>query len=384
MKKKKLLILVNYLSFFLSHRVEIAEAALQEGFEVFIGYGELRGADPKLLQQMGFKLNLIPMHPGSINFFKDLKTLYHIWKYFNKVQPDIVHLVTVKPYLYGGIISRLLGVKNLVTAVSGLGTLFIDENIKTKFIRSILYPLYKYAFNHKNQKIIVQNKDDLNTLVSWGVLKSSNVKLIKGSGVRLQNFIDLEEPSGIITVTFAGRLLKDKGVYEFITAAKILKKRGINARFFLAGDLDKNNPSGIKNHDLLKIKKENYVEFIGYQKNISSLYKKSHIVCLPSYREGLPKTLIEASAAGRAIVTTDVPGCRDAIIPNTTGILVPPKDSSKLADAIQWLINNPQKRISMGKAGRKHAEKEFPLEMIVKKHIEIYNDLISNKNNFSI
>ena len=231
--KKKLLILVNYLSFFLSHRLEIAEAALQDGFEVFIGYGELRGADPKLLKQMGFKLNLVPIHPGSINFFKDLKTLYHIWKYFNKVQPDIVHLVTIKPYLYGGIISRLLGVKNLVTAVSGLGTLFIDKNIKTKFIRSILYPLYKYAFNHKNQKIIVQNKDDLNTLVSWGVLKSSNVKLIKGSGVRLQNFVDLEEPSGIITVTFAGRLLKDKGVYEFIKAAKILKKRGINARFFL-------------------------------------------------------------------------------------------------------------------------------------------------------
>ena len=148
----------------------------------------------------------------------------------------------------------------------------------------------------------------------------------------------------------------------------------------LAGDIDKNNPSGFSLDDLKKINKKNYVEILGYQKNIYSIYEKSHIICLPSYREGLPKSLIEAAAAGKAVVTTDVPGCRQAIVPNVTGILVPVKDSTKLADAIKYLIDNPQKRISMGRAGRKFAEKEFPIEKIIQYHLEIYKDLLSNKN----
>ena len=378
MKKKKILILVNYLSFFLSHRLPIANALIDKGFEVFIGYGELRGADPKSLEEKGFKVKFVPIQPGGINFIKDLKTLYCIWNFLKKVDPDIVHLVTIKPYLYGGIISRLMGVPSLVSAVSGLGTLFIGDNLKNKTLRLLLYPIYKLAFNHKNQKIILQNEDDLKTLEGWGVLNSHKVRLLKGSGVELQNFTNFKDPEGIITVCFAGRLLKDKGVYEFISAARILKERGFKARFFLAGDLDINNPSGFSVDDLNRINKEEYVEFLGYQKDISTLYQKSHIVCLPSYREGLPKSLIEAAAAGRAIVTTDVPGCRDAIIPNVTGILVPPKDPLKLVDALQWLIENPQERISMGKAGRKFAEKEFPIEKIVQNHLDIYQELLSN------
>ncbi len=377
-KNKKIVFLVNYLSFFLSHRLPIAESLLEEGFDVFIGYGELRGADPSKLEDLGFKVSYIPIQPGGINLFKDLKTLFKIWKFFKKSKPDLVHLITVKPYLYGGIISRLIAIPCLVSAVSGLGTLFIGKNLKTRILKKFLYPIYKFAFNHKNQKIIIQNEDDLKTLVSWGVLKSSKVKLLRGSGVKLQNFTNLEEPNGIITITFAGRFLKDKGILEFISAAKILKEQGLNARFFLAGDLDINNPSGFSFDDLKKINKENYVELLGHQKNIASLYEKSHIVCLPSYREGLPKSLIEAAAAGRAVVTTDVPGCRQAIIPNETGILVPARDSIKLAGAIKYLINNPKKRIAMGIAGRKFAEREFPVEKIVQNHLEIYKDLLSN------
>ena len=377
-KDKKILILVNYLSFFLSHRLPIAEALLAKGFEVFIGYGELRGADPKLLEQRGFKVNCIPMQPGSFNLLKDLKTIYCIWVFFNKVKPDIAHLITIKPYLYGGIISRLCGVRGLITAVSGLGTLFVNKDLKSKLIRLLLYPIYKFAFNHLNQKVIVQNKDDLKVLVNWGVLNLSKVKLLKGSGVKLENFTNLDEPGGTPTVCFAARLLRDKGVYEYVSAVRLLKERGIKAQFLLAGDLDINNPTGLKLDDLNKLKDEGYVEIIGYQKNIPTLYAKSHIICLPSYREGFPKSLIEAAAAGRAVVTTDVPGCRDAIIPNKTGLLVPAKDSQKLADALQWLIENPKERIAMGKAGRKFAEKEFPIEKIILNHLDIYQDLLSN------
>jgi len=377
-KDKKILILVNYLSFFLSHRLPIAEALLAKGFEVFIGYGELRGADPKLLEQRGFKVDFIPMQLGGFNLLRDLKTLYYIWGFFKRVKPDIVHLVTIKPYLYGGIISRLCGVRGLITAVSGLGTLFINKDLKSKLIRLLLYPIYKLAFNHLNQKVIVQNKDDLKTLVNWGVLNPSKVKLLKGSGVKLENFINLNEPGGTPTVCFAARLLRDKGVYEYVSAVKLLKERGIEAQFLLAGDLDINNPTGLKLDDLNKLKDEGYVEIIGFQKDIATLYAKSHIICLPSYREGFPKSLIEAAAAGRAVVTTDVPGCRDAIIPNKTGLLVPIKDSKKLADALQWLIENPKERIAMGRAGRKFAEKEFPIEKIILNHLDIYQDLLSN------
>ena len=377
-KDKKIIILVNYLSFFLSHRLPIAEALLAKGFEVFIGYGELRGADPKILEHKGFKLNLIPMQPAGFNLFRELKTLYYIWIFFKKVKPDIVHLITIKPYLYGGIISRLIGVQCLVSAVSGLGTIFVKKDLKSKLLRFLIYPLYKIAFNHSNQKIILQNKDDLNLLHNWGVLNLSKIKLLKGSGVNLDDFKNFNEPSGKITVCFAARLLRDKGVYEYISAAQLLKERGIKARFLLAGDLDENNPTGLNLNDLDKLKNDNYVEFIGYHKDIPSLYEKSHIICLPSYREGFPKSLIEAAAAKSPVVTTDVPGCRDAIIPNKTGLLVPVRDFKKLADALQRLIESPQIRIAMGDAGRKLAEEEFPIEKIVKDHLNIYQDLLNN------
>jgi len=377
-KDKKILFLVNYLSFFLSHRLPIAEALLARGFKVFIGYGELRGADPKLLEERGFNVEFVPMQPAGFNLFRELVTFYQIWVLFKRVDPDIVHLVTIKPNLYGGIISRLIGTKCLISAVSGLGTLFINKDFKSKLLRFLIYPLFKLAFNHSNQKIILQNKDDLETLKNWGVLNQSKIKLLKGSGVKLENFKNLDEPSGIITVCFAARLLRDKGVYEYIYAAKLLKERAVKARFLLAGDLDENNPSGLSIDELNKIKDKSYVEFIGYQKDIATLYAKSHIICLPSYREGFPKSLIEAAAANRAVITTDVPGCRDAIIPNKTGLLVPAKESEKLADALQLLIESPLKRISMGAAGRKLAEEEFLIEKIVIEHLDIYNGLLSN------
>ena len=374
-KNIKLLILINDLSFFYSHRLPIAIASKLEGFDVVIGYGQLGGADPKILERKGIKLNHVPMLRGKFNILSDLKTFVCIWSLFKKEKPNIVHLVTIKPYLYGGIISRLTGIKSTVSAVTGLGSLFLHNNIKSKIVRFILSPVFKIAFNHKNQKVILQNNDDANFLIKWGVLSSNKIKIIKGSGVNLKNFTEFEEKSGLPKVCLASRLLKDKGIYDFILAAKIIKEKKIKAQFFIAGDLDLMNPSGLNILDLKKIKEEKFVEVIGYEKNIAKLYSNSHIICLPSYREGLPKSLAEAAAASRAVVTTDVPGCRDAIIVNKTGLLVPVKNPKKLADAIQFLIENPQERISMGKAGRVFAEKEFSIEKVVKNHLDIYKDL---------
>ena len=361
-----------------SHRLPIAEASLAKGFDVVIGYGELGDIDPALFKQKGFKTFFIPMQRGRINIFEDLKTFFYIWKFFKRERPDIVHLVTIKPYLYGGIISRLTRVPCLVSAVSGLGTLFVHKDFKSKLLRLILYPFYRLAFNHVNQKVIVQNEQDAEILVQWGVLNPLKVKLLKGSGVNLKNFKNFDEPNGTLVVTFAARLLIDKGVYEFAEAARLLKQKGVQARFWVAGDLDAKNPTGLNINDLNKLKTEGYVEILGHQKDIPRLYTRSHIVCLPSYREGLPKTLIEAAAAGRAVVTTDVAGCRDAVIPNKTGLLVPAKDPQKLANALQWLLEHPQERIAMGKEARKFAEKEFSIESVVQNHLHIYQDLLSN------
>ena len=249
------------------------------------------------------------------------------------------------------------------------------KNLKNYTIRSLLYPLYKIAFNHFNQKVILQNEDDLKLLVEWGILNPSKSKLIRGSGVDLGRFKKLEEPKGNIIVCFAARLIRDKGVYDFVSATQILKQRGIDAIFYLAGNLDRNNPTGLSLKDVDELKKNNNLKFLGFHKDVPTLFSKCHIICLPSYREGFPKSLMEAAAAGRAIVTTDVPGCRDAIIPNKTGLIVPIKSPEKLADALQKLIENPKDRIAMGKAGRKLAEKEFLIEKIVYKHLKIYQEL---------
>ena len=377
-KNKKILFLVNDLSFFISHRLLIAETAFHKGYDVVILYGETGGADTFFLQKKGFKINSVLMQRGGLNLLNEFKTLFSIWKLFKKEKPEIVHLITIKPYIYGGIISQLLKIPCVVSSVSGLGTLFTSKNFKSIFLQFLLYPFYKLAFNHHNQKVIVQNLDDLKVLVNLGYLKLSKSKLIKGSGVNLNNFTKLKEKGKVPIICFAGRLIREKGVCEFISAARLLKKRGINARFYLAGNLDTKNPSGLSIIDYNKIKKEHSVEFLGYQKDIPTLYANSHIICLPSYREGFPKALMEAAAASRSIVTTDVAGCRDAIIPGKTGILVPIKNSQKLTDALQWLIEHPKERIAMGKAGRKLAEKEFKIEKIVKEHLEIYQEL-SNK-----
>lgn len=377
-KKIKLVILINNLSFFYSHRLQIAEAAVKKSFNVVVGYGELGGADPKILELKGIKATFVPMKRGSINIFKDLQSFFYIWRFFKKEKPDIVHLVTIKPYLYGGIIARLASVPALVSAVSGLGTLFIHQDLKIKILKLLLYPFYCLAFNHFNQIVILQNQEDADVLTKWGVLNVNKVRLLKGSGIKLDNYKNFEEVPGTPVVCFASRLLVDKGVNEFVSAARLLKKRKIPARFFLAGDLDTQNPNGLNAGDLNKIREERCVDILGYQEDIPSLYSRSHIICLPSYREGLPKTLMEAAAASRAVVTTDVPGCRDAIIPNKSGLIVPVKDSEALANAIQDLINNPKKRKRMGEEGRELAKKEFSVENIVQAHIEIYKGLHRN------
>jgi glycosyltransferase involved in cell wall biosynthesis len=372
----KLLILVNDLSYFLSHRLPIAQAAVAEGHEVTVGYGDSGDVASETISQLGFPTCYVPMQRGGTNPLQELQTLFSIWRLYRSLRPDLVHLVTIKPYLYGGLVARLARVSGVVSAVAGLGSVFIRMDLRSRLFRALLYPIYLLAFGYSNQRVILQNQDDASVLINWGVLDSEKNRLLRGSGVDLTAFTQLGEAGGLPTVCFAARLLRDKGVYDFVAAARLLRKRGLEARFWLAGDADTKNPTGLTHSELQALRDEAVIEVLGHQKDIPALYAKAHIVCLPSYREGLPNSLVEAAAASRAVVTTDVPGCRDAIIPNKSGLLVPVKSPEKLADALQWLIEHPAERVAMGKAGRLLAEREFAVEKIVQGHLEIYQELL--------
>lgn len=381
----KILFLINDLNFFVTHRISIAHHMKSKGFQVYIVYGELGGADPSIYIRQGLNLIYVPMYRGSFNPLKNIVSFFHILKAFSSIRPDIAHLITIKAYLFGGIASRILNVPAVVSAVAGLGIIF-KKNLFGWIIRKFLFFLFKISFNHSNQLIIFQNNNDPKLLSKWGVLNDKKTRIIKGSGVDLSQFTNLNEIQGTPVVTFASRLLIDKGVEDFIKAAEIIKRSGLYVKFVIAGSIDPLNKYSLKEKDLILIKDKQLVDIIGFQKDIPKLFSKSHIICLPSYYgEGLPKVLMEAAAAQRAIITTNHPGCRDAIVDKKTGILVPIKNPKKLADAIQLLVNNPKLRKSMGIAARELAEKEFSVEKIIQKHYQIYRELISitdSKNYF--
>lgn len=289
-----------------------------------------------------------------------------------RLRPSILHLVTIKPVIYGGLAARFAPVKGVVAAVSGLGFVFLKRGMKANLIRAVVVLLYRLALKKKDLKVIFQNSDDCEKLVSLNIISYSKTILIRGSGVDLSLCYPQPEAAGTPVVTFAARLLRDKGVEHFVDAARILRQRGVNARFLLAGDIDPGNPSSISHDDIFQWRTEQIVEWIGYSHDICQVFAESHVVVLPSYREGLPKVLVEAAACGRAIVTTDVPGCRDAIDSNVTGLLVPARDVVALSDAIQQLVEYPELRRRFGRAGRALAEREFSIESIVQQHMNIY------------
>jgi len=370
---KKVLFVVNSSAFFVSHRLPIAQQLIDKGYEVHLATS---GEALAIFDEMGLSFHKVQFSRKGMHPLSELMTIWQLFKVFTDLQPDIVHTVTIKPYLYGGIAAKMAKVPAIVSAVSGLGVVFIATGFKAKFLRAVLYPLYKLAFSHKNETVIFQNSDDADFLANWVAIHPSKVRLIRGSGVDLNTYQYSAEPLGKLVVTFVGRLLADKGIREFIDASQIVHSNGIEVDFWVVGDLDEGNPASIPKAEMALWKELPNVKVIGFQKNIADLYSKSNIACLPSYREGLPKSLIEAAACGRAVVTTDVPGCRDAIESNKTGILVPVNNAEALADAIEYLIENSDVRKRMGAAGRALAEKEFAIQKIVAEHMKIYRKLL--------
>lgn len=374
MLPKKIILVLNGVSYFISHRLPIALELKRQGYEVHIICPDTA---PENFAQYGFTYHQVAMSRKGMNPIADLFIICKLFFLFRKINPDLVHLVTIKPYLYGGIAARLAKVPGVVSAVAGLGILFNKNTNKSKLLRTILYPLFKFAFVHRNQHVIFQNIDDKQVLLQWIGLNDKITSVIRGAGVDLNQYpyfqeIDNKPP----VIAFAARLLKDKGVEEFVDASRLLQQRGVAVKFRLIGEPDEGNANTVSQQQLDNWQDAGIVECLGYRTDIPDLFSKANIVSLPSYYgEGLPKVLIEAAACGRAVVTTDWPGCRDAITPNETGLLVPIKSASALADAIQKLIESKEVRLAMGKAGRKLAESVFDVNAVIAQHMEIYKKL---------
>ncbi len=370
MELKKLLYVINVDWFFVSHFLPLALEAKKRGYDVSIACGLTDKRDYLLSQ--GFHVYPLKISRGGTNIFKEISVLFQIIKVLAMAKPDIAEFFSIKPVLYGGLVSKFFSIKKKIFYITGLGYVFSEKNFKRSILRAFIRIIYRMALTGKKSTVIVENIHDRDIIIYLGTLNGTQIKVIKGAGVDLKKFRCTNENTKKITVVMASRLLRDKGVFEYIGAARILREKGDNSEFLLYGDIDSENPASLTSAELAKIKSEAIVTVRGYSTNVEKIFSEANIIILPSYREGFPKVLIEAAACGRAVVTTDVPGCRDAIISGETGILVPVKDPQKLADAIHYLVSNKDLRVSMGNAGRRLAENEYGFDSILSQHISLY------------
>lgn len=374
---KRIIFVVNDPSFFLSHRLPIALGALEAGYDVRVATADGNGV--AAIKGYGFTHYALPLSRSGRNPFSEIVSLAALVKLFRRVSPELVHLVTIKPVLYGGLAARIVGIRCVLSAVSGLGTVFVASSRPAKVRKWLVTRLYAMAFNQKRLAVIFQNPDDRDTLLATGALRKDETRMIRGSGVALADYPYLPEPEGKPVVVMAARLLRDKGVFEFVGAANILRERGVDVDMRLIGSSDPGNPTSVTEAELERWEEEGVVTLMGYHTDIAHQYASANVVCLPSYYgEGLPKCLVEAAACGRAVVTTDHPGCRDAIRPDESGLLVPIKNEVALADAIQQLVEFPALRQRMGEAGRALAEEAFAIEKVVDQHLRIYEELLGD------
>lgn len=364
---------------FLSHfdgnlflfRLPVMEALARKGWRVIAlcpaGEYSARFKDHSI-EHIGYGVDRAGLNP-----LKELKTLWAIRKILKSLRPDILHTFTVKPNLYGAIAGRLAGVKTMVITVTGLGSFFIDSGIKSRLIRAVIRAGYRLIAPLVS-RVLFQNEDDRALFIREKIVRENKTVLIGSSGIDTTLWQPAQKPAGPITVLFVGRLLVHKGVPELMIAAKNLKTRhGEAVRFVLVGDLDAGNPSSIDAATLQNWKNENLADFPGWQQNPRPWYERADIFVLPSHREGLPRTVIEAMAMGLPVVTTDAPGCRDTIEDRVSGLLFPIGDAVALESALETLIADETLRRQMGEAARARAVKLFDVRAVVDRYLALYD-----------
>jgi glycosyltransferase involved in cell wall biosynthesis len=366
----------NSLDAFRRDRMQLVHAARDLGLEIHVAAP--RGRDPADSGNEAFAFHAIPMTRKGTSMWKEPVTVLALLRLYRGLCPSLVHHLRLKPVLYGSLAANLAGVPAVVNTLTGLGFIFTDQSEKTVPVRKWVEMGCRRAFRHPNLRVIFQNPDDRAVFIRKGMVTGEQAAVIKGSGVDLSVYRPSSEPDGLPIVILASRMLWDKGVAQFVEAARILKSEGVQARFALAGEPDPDNPAAIPYEQLEVWQESGEIEWWGLQEpqNMPDVLARSHIVCLPSYREGIPRILIEAAASGRPIVTTDAPGCRELVRPGVNGIIVPSRDTSSLASALRFLIEHPEARIAMGANNRQVAVQEFSQELVIAQFMAVYRDLL--------
>ena len=370
-REKKILFIINSLEFFVTHRLNIALKLYKQNYKIdFISdFHEV----PKELRifsikKINFKINIY-------NIVKIFLSFLIFINYIKTYKNCVIHAITIKTIFYTIVSTFFFKNKNnkFVFSFSGLGYLFINKNLFTFFIKLIFFYFFKIFIKKNNYHLIFQNLDDYNYIYSKVKFDKNKISLIKGSGVNLDYFnYSTQKIKKKITFTFISRLLYDKGIKEFIDASNIILKKNIDASFTIIGNIYKDNPKSIDEKLLIKWSNNKDKFYLGFKSNIKDYIINSNVIVLPSYREGMPKILIEASALGRPIITTDVPGCRECVINNLNGYLIKPKNVSDLVNAIIKMVDYPSKLIEMGKESRIIAEKSYDINNVVDNHLKIY------------
>lgn len=373
----KLLFVVTEDWYFYSHRLSLAKGLQEAGYKVSVATRVSQHG--KLINDAGIRVvPLKKMFRSSLNPFLELAAFFELLSIYRLERPDIVHHVALKPVIYGSIAARLVSITAIVNALGGLGFIFSSQKKLATFLRPILVRLFQFIFNKENSQLILQNSDDIELLVSKARLSGKNLVLIPGSGYEPEKFSATNIMTGTPIAILASRMIWDKGVGEFVQAAKSLKAEGLKARFVLAGTPDHENPSSITRKQLEKWNEDGDVEWWGHRPDMPEVLAQARVVCLPTYYgEGVPKILIEAMASARPIITTDMPGCRDMIRLNKNGLLVPPRDSVALTLALKRLLLDPSLCKRLGEQGRKIAEAEYTVARVIEDTIAIYIKLLS-------
>jgi glycosyltransferase involved in cell wall biosynthesis len=370
---KVLLMIVNEDRFFLSHRKEIALAAQRAGWDVTVVCKDT--GQRQEVQALGLKMLELPINPTGMNLLQELRTFWFLYTLYKKNREAIVHHVGLKNILWGGLAAKLARVRGVVNAVSGLGAVFSGG--KMGMTAKGILAVMRFANRRKRLKVIFQNQEDKTLFLQHRVINESQAEFIKGSGVDLNVFRYVPEPeSETLKVVFTARMVREKGVIELTDAAELLRPdyEG-RLEFWLCGRLAQ-NADAVSQEELERRCDGKYIKWLGFQKDIKSVLEQCHVMAFPSYyREGVPKSLIDACAVGRPIVTTDSIGCKDVVDDGVNGFLIPVKDSEALAQKLRLLLEDKELRVRMGRAARLKAESMFALDSVIEKHLNIYNEI---------
>lgn len=400
--KPRILFLVTEDWYFLSHRLPLARAARDAGAEVLVA--TRYSTHQEEIAAEGFKTIDLAWERGSHNLFKEAFSVLRLAMLYYQWRPDIVHHVAMKPIMLGSMAAKIvgwLGIKlHIVNAVTGLGYFFIGPNASLRkdmglnrrssdnpppqngsdtILRYLVHAALRFALDDPSTTVIVQNEDDTATLRHHHLLNHSRVKIIRGSGVDVKEFPQLAAPKGPLVAALVARMLSDKGIHETVEAASILKQQGVDLKLWLVGPTDPANPAAIPQEKLQEWDAEGVVKWVGPRKDIAAIWAEAAIAVLPSYREGLPKALLEAASCGRPLVATDAPGCREICRDQETGLSVPVGDAKALAQALATLAKDQDLRLRLGAAARRVVEQEFSTEKVVQQTIALYQELLPGR-----